>query len=39
MLTGIKLAYIGDGNGVSQSLMEAGASARMHVVVAVPRGI
>jgi ornithine carbamoyltransferase len=37
-LSGIKLAYIGDGNNVAHSLMEAGALAGMHVAVATPRG-
>jgi ornithine carbamoyltransferase len=37
-LEGLKLAYIGDGNNVAHSLMEAGALAGMHVVVACPPG-
>ena len=32
------LAYIGDGNNVAHSLMEAGALAGMHVVVGTPQG-
>ena len=38
VLAGIKLAYIGDGNNVAHSLMEAGALAGMHVAVATPPG-
>ncbi len=37
-LRGLKLAYVGDGNNVAASLMEAGALAGMHVVVASPGG-
>jgi ornithine carbamoyltransferase len=37
-LAGLKLAYIGDGNNVACSLMEAGALAGMHVAVASPEG-
>jgi ornithine carbamoyltransferase len=37
-LDGIRLTYIGAGNNVSHSLMEAGALAGMHVTVACPPG-
>ena len=37
-LAGLRVAYFGDGNNVSHSLMEAGALAGMHVVVATPDG-
>lgn len=37
-LGGLKLAYIGDGNNVTHSLMEAGALAGMTVAVATPAG-
>jgi ornithine carbamoyltransferase len=37
-LHGLQLAYIGDGNNVAHSLLEAGAIAGMRVSVATPRG-
>jgi ornithine carbamoyltransferase len=37
-LEGVKLAYVGDGNNVAHSLMEAGALAGMRVAVATPPG-
>jgi ornithine carbamoyltransferase len=37
-LAGLRLAYVGDGNNVAHSLMEAGALAGMEVVVATPEG-
>jgi ornithine carbamoyltransferase len=37
-LAGIRVAYIGDGNNVAHSLMEAGALAGMEIVVACPAG-
>ena len=37
-LQGIRVAYLGDGNNVAHSLMEAGALAGMHVVVGTPAG-
>jgi ornithine carbamoyltransferase len=37
-LAGVRVAYVGDGNNVAHSLMEAGALAGMEVVVACPAG-
>ena len=37
-LEGLRLAYVGDGNNVAHSLLEAGALAGMHVAVACPPG-
>jgi ornithine carbamoyltransferase len=37
-LEGVKVAYLGDGNNVAHSLMEAGAIAGMEVVVSTPYG-
>ena len=37
-LPGVKLAYVGDGNNVAHSLLEAGAMAGMHVAVGTPAG-
>jgi ornithine carbamoyltransferase len=37
-LEGVRLAYLGDGNNVAHSLMEAGAAAGMEVVVSTPYG-
>jgi len=37
-LAGVKLAYVGDGNNVAHSLLEAGALAGMTVAVAAPVG-
>lgn len=37
-LKGIRLAYIGDGNNVANSLIEAAAMAGMEVVIACPEG-
>ena len=34
----MRVAYLGDGNNVAHSLMEAGALAGMHVVVGTPAG-
>lgn len=37
-LTGLKLAYVGDGNNMAHSLMIGGAKMGMHVVIASPSG-
>jgi ornithine carbamoyltransferase len=37
-LAGVKLAYVGDGNNVTHSLLEAGALLGLHVAVATPAG-
>ena len=37
-LEGLRIAYVGDGNNVTHSLMEAGALAGLTVVVATPEG-
>lgn len=37
-LKGLKLAYIGDGNNVANSLLQACSKAGMHVAVAAPAG-
>ncbi len=37
-ITGLKVAYIGDGNNVAHSLMFAGAQLGAHVWVATPKG-
>ena len=37
-LKGLKLAYVGDGNNVAHSLLEAGARMGMHVAVGCPSG-
>ena len=37
-LAGLKVAYVGDGNNVAHSLLEAGALAGVEVVVAAPEG-
>jgi ornithine carbamoyltransferase len=37
-LKGLRLAYVGDGNNVAHSLMEAGALAGMHVAITTPPG-
>jgi len=37
-LDGLRLAYVGDGNNVAHSLLEAGALAGMEIVVAAPAG-
>jgi ornithine carbamoyltransferase len=35
---GLKLAYIGDGNNITHSLLEVGAKVGMHVTVGCPKG-
>lgn len=37
-LEGLKLAYVGDGNNMTHSLMLGGALAGMHITVATPNG-
>jgi ornithine carbamoyltransferase len=37
-LKGLKLTYVGDGNNVAHSLLQAGAKLGLHVTVACPRG-
>jgi len=37
-LEGVRLAFVGDGNNVAHSLIEAGALAGMEIAVASPRG-
>jgi ornithine carbamoyltransferase len=37
-LPGLQLAYVGDGNNVAHSLMEAGACLGVHVTVVTPEG-
>jgi ornithine carbamoyltransferase len=37
-LAGVRVAYVGDGNNVSHSLMLTGAKLGMHIVVATPAG-
>jgi ornithine carbamoyltransferase len=37
-VTGLKIAFVGDGNNVAHSLMFAGAQLAAHVSVATPRG-
>src|SRR5450756_3242708 len=37
-LKGLKLAYVGDGNNVTHSLMRAGTTLGMNIAVATPKG-
>ena len=37
-LEGLRIAYLGDGNNVAHSLIEAASLAGMHTVIATPRG-
>jgi ornithine carbamoyltransferase len=37
-LEGLRIAYLGDGNNVAHSLMEAASLAAMHTMIATPRG-
>ena len=37
-LKGLKIAYIGDGNNVANSLLEASAKVGMHIAIGCPRG-
>jgi ornithine carbamoyltransferase len=37
-LAGLRVAYVGDGNNIAHSLLEAGALAGMHVAIASPVG-
>ena len=37
-LAGLRVAYVGDGNNIAHSLLEAGALAGLHVAVASPAG-
>lgn len=37
-LSGLKMAYVGDGNNMAHSLMDGGAKFGMHVVIACPEG-